>query len=91
MWGGGGGGGHPLPLKRRCQSLAPSDGAPDDAHTCTRLHNIIMNLYMYIYHFLVSWNEKECDYWHTNRVVSDLRAAHTYNITPTSQRACAVA
>ena len=25
-----GGGGHPLPLKRRSQSLAPSDGAPDD-------------------------------------------------------------
>ena len=46
---------------------------------------------MYIYHFLVSWNGREFDYWHTNRVGSVLSAAHTFYVTPTSQRACALA
>ena len=31
------------------------------------------------------------DYWHTNRVGSVLSAAHTFYVTPTSQRACALA
>ena len=48
-------------------------------------------MYMYIYLFLVSWNERECDYWHTNRVGSITSAAHTFYITPTSQRACTLA
>ena len=52
---------------------------------------ILHIMYMYIYHFLVSWNGREFDYWHTNRVGSVLSAAHTFYVTPTSQRACALA
>ena len=48
-------------------------------------------MYMYIYHFLLSWNGREFDYWHTNRVGSVLSAAHMFYVTPTSQRACALA
>ena len=52
---------------------------------------ILHIMYMYIYHFLVSWNGREFDYWHTNRVGSVHSAAHTFYVTPTSQRACALA
>ena len=48
-------------------------------------------MYMYIYHFLVSWNGGEFDYWHKNRVGSVLSAAHTFYVMPTLQRACALA
>ena len=48
-------------------------------------------MYMHIYHFLLSWNGREFDYWHTNRVGSVLSAAHIFYVTPTSQRACALA
>ena len=65
----------------------PPTTIPRAAHTCT----ILRIMYMYIYHFLVSWNGRELDYWHTNRVVSVLSAAHTFYVTPTSQRACALA
>ena len=46
---------------------------------------------MNIYHFLVSWNGRGFDYWHTNRVGLVLSAAHTFYVTATSQRACALA
>ena len=52
---------------------------------------ILHIMYMYIYHFLVSWNGREFDYWHTNRVGSVHSAAQTFYVTPTSQRACALA
>ena len=66
---------------------APPTTIPRSAHTCTILHIT----FMYIYHFLVSWNGREFDYWHTNRVGSVLSAAHSFYVTPTSQRACALA
>ena len=72
---------HPLPHP------PPPTTIPRSAHICTILHI----MYMYIYHFLVSWNGRELDYWHTNRVGSVLSAAHTFYVTPTSQRACALA
>ena len=80
--------------KKRCQSLVLSDGPPPPpppttipraTHSCTILHI----MYMYIYHFLVSWKKRECDYWHDNRVGSVLSAAHIFYIMSTSQRACA--
>ena len=94
---GGGGvqGPGPAPLKTLSESCSvrwtplppPPTTIPRFAHTCTILHI----MYMYIYHFLVRWNGREFDYWHTNRVGSVLSAAHTFYITPTSQRACALA
>ena len=51
----------------------PPKTIPRFAHTCTILHI----MYLYIYHFLVSWKGREFDYWHTNRVGSVLSAAHT--------------
>ena len=39
----------------------------------------------------MSWNGREFDYWHTNRVVLVLSAAHSFYVTPTTQRACALA
>ena len=63
----------------------PRTTIPKSAHTCTILQ------FMYIYHFLLSWIGREFDYWHTNRVGSALSAAHTFYVTPSSQRACALA
>ena len=63
----------------------PPTTIPRSAHTCT------ISQFMYFYHFLVRMNGREFDYWHTNRVGSVLSAAHTFYVTPTSQRACALA
>ena len=63
----------------------PPTTIPRSAHTCTILQ------FMHIYHFLLSWIGREFDYWHTNRVGSALSAAHTFYVTPSSQRACALA
>ena len=52
---------------------------------------ILHLMYMYIYRFLLGWRGREFDCWHTNRVGSVLSAAHTFYVTPTSQRACALA
>ena len=65
----------------------PPTTIPRSAHTCIILHI----MFMYIYRFLVSWNGREFDYWHTNSVGSVFSAAHTFYVTPTSQRACAIA
>ena len=65
--------------------LRPPPPPPPEGNTCTILQ------FMYIYHFLVSRNGREFDYWHTNRVGSVLSAAHTFYVTPTSQCACALA
>ena len=60
---------------------------PRSAHTCTILQFIV-----YFYHFLVRLYGRKFDYWHTNRVGSAfLSAAHTFYVTPTSQRAFALA
>ena len=65
----------------------PPTTIPRSAHTCTILQFIV-----YFYHFLLRLNGREFDYWHTNRVGSAiLSAAHTFYVTPTSQRAFALA
>ena len=71
----------------RCPPPPPPTTIPRSAHTCTILQFIV-----YFYHFLLRLNGREFDYWHTNRVGSAiLSAAHTFYVTPTSQRAFALA